>query len=234
MKYKILLLSLFLIITAQAQTGTGFSMQKLIQTEQPSEENIQSGSKGVNILLSLLLPGAGEWRMGRKNTAKFFFGTEFMLWAGYFSFNAYADVIKNDYQAFASVHAGVNPNQKNDQYWIEIGSAENIYLYNEQRLRERDIPGTYPETDLYYWQWDSKDSRRRYNQLRVNEHDWERRATFVVSGFILNRLISAVDVLRLIRKEKRAEEQRMSRLYFDYKKDRLGSDVFRLNLALRW
>ena len=64
MKYKILLLSLFIIVTAQAQTGTGFSMQKLIQTEQPSEENIQSGSKGVNILLSLLLPGAGEWRMG--------------------------------------------------------------------------------------------------------------------------------------------------------------------------
>ena len=234
MKYKILLLSLFIIVTAQAQTGTGFSMQKLIQTEQPSEENIQSGSKGVNILLSLLLPGAGEWRMGHKNTAKFFFGTEFLLWVGYFSFNAYADVIRDDFHAYASVHASANPNYKDDQYWIEIGSAENIYLYNKQRLRERDISGTYPETDLYYWQWDSKENRQRYNQLRVNAHDWERRATFVVSGFILNRLVSAVDVLRLIRKEKRALEQRMSRLYFDYNKDQSGSDVFRLNLAVRW
>jgi hypothetical protein len=56
----------------------------------------------------------------------------------------------------------------------------------------------------------------------------------VVSGFILNRLVSAVDVLRLIRQEKRALEQRMSRLYFDYNKDQSGSDVFRLNLAVRW
>jgi hypothetical protein len=234
MKFKILLLTLFIVTGMQAQTDPGFSLEKLTPPDENSPETMQSGSKGVNILLSLILPGAGEWRMGHKNTAKFFFGTEFLLWVGYFSFNAYADVIKNDYQTFASVHASANPHYKDDQYWIEIGSAENIYLYNEQKLRERDISGTYPETDLYYWQWDSKDSRGRYNQLRVNAHDWERRATFVVSGFILNRLVSAVDVLRFIRKEKRASEQRMSRLYFDYNKDQSGSDVFRLNLAVRW
>jgi hypothetical protein len=234
MKFKILLLTIFIFTGIQAQTNPGFSLEKLTPPDETSPETVQSGSKGVNILLSLILPGAGEWRMGHKNTAKFFFGTEFLLWVGYFSFNAYADVIKNDFHTFGSVHASANPHQKDDQYWIEIGSAENIYLYNEQRLRERDISGTYPETDLYYWQWDSKDSRQRYNRLRVNAHDWERRATFVVSGFILNRLVSAIDVLRLIRKEKRASEQRMSRLYFDYNKDQSGSDVFRLNLAVRW
>lgn len=203
------------------------------QSSDKIEANVSEHSKTRHILFSLLLPGAGQWGMGAKNRAKFFLGTEVMLWMGFFGTNAYADILQKNYQSYAAVHAGTTTQNKDDQYWIDIGSTSNIFEFNEQQLRQRDIQALYSDENMYYWQWDSRDNQRYYNNLRVQEHDWERRATFIVGAFILNRIVSAADVIRLISKEKK-QQRLQSYLSVSYTNSKIHNEQIQFKLNLSW
>lgn len=234
MNLKLICFALLVFISISlAQQAQPWSNGTQLQDEMENAQK-KTPSKTKNILYSLILPGAGQWSMGYKGRAKFFMGTEFLLWVGYFGTQSYANVIQRDYHGYASVHAGVNTAQKDEQYWIDIGSSDNIYAFNEQRLRDRNKDALYPEAADYYWQWDSKESRGYYNNLRVKEHNWERRATFVVGAFVLNRLVSAIDVVRIVRKENKNQDKQMSHLHFNYKTTQTGAGVLNLNFSLNW
>ncbi len=222
-------------------TTPQFLSRKLTQTAVAPEANPQeatpdqvspSGTKYV--LYSLILPGAGEWAMGHKGLGKFFVGTELVLWIAYFGTHQYIDNLNEDFQTFAALHAQVNTSGKDDRYWAAVGNNDNIYEYNQEQLQNRNLDGLFPETDFYYWQWDETENRYRYNRIRVDAHDWERRATFLLSGFILNRLISAIDVIRIIRQGKKNAQERHSRLHFDLRSTPRWGNLFRVHLSLRW
>ena len=185
------------------------------------------------VLYSLILPGAGEYAMGHKGIGKVFLGAEVVLWVAYFGTNQYISILEDDYRAYAALHAQVNTQGKNDRYWAAVGNNDNIYQYNQEQLRNRNIDGLFPETDFYYWQWDESENRYRYNRIRVDAHDWQRRATFILSGFILNRLVSAIDVVRLIRQGKQPAESH-SHLHFDLHSSPVYGDVYRVNFSYRW
>ena len=234
MKAFIVLLNIFSLAVLLAQSPSQFSGSFAGQSEEKRESPSSTGSKTKYVLYSLILPGAGQWGMGEKNRAKFFIGAEALLWMGYFSTNAYADVIQKNYQAYAAVHANIEQQDKTEQYWIDIGSADNIYAFNEQQLRERNLEAVYPESDLYYWQWDSQDNQGSYNSLRVQEHDWERRATFIVGALILNRIVSVIDVIRIIHKEKKQPSEQQSSLSLFYHTDRYNEEHYQLKLTISW
>ncbi len=190
--------------------------------------------KAKYVFLSLILPGAGQWTLNHHNRGKFFLGTDLLLWAGYFGSLSYASVLENDFQSFAAVHAGVNTSGKNDQYWIDISYSSNIYAYNEKKLVERDKNAIYSENSVNYWQWDSESNRLKYNDIRLKQLDWKRTANFVISGLVLNRLVSAIDVIRILKKESRQNKERASLLYFNYHPSPLQGDVFSVNLTMAW
>jgi hypothetical protein len=231
---KTLLSLLFISISLSLAQESDFNSVHNLQQSQSDTVQQKSGAGIKNVVYSLILPGAGQWSLGKKGRAKFFMGTEFLLWVGYFGTQSYANVIQDNYQSYAAVHAGSNSINKEEQYWIDIGSSDNIYSFNQERLRDRNKDALYPENSAFYWQWDDKDSRKYYNNLRVKEHDWERRATFIVGAFILNRVVSAIDVIRIIRKENKATENQMSRLNFNYKTTQTGAGVFKLNFTMKW
>ncbi len=231
---RILLIFLVIFFLAGVQFAQEFSLNLRQSEDGTGETEDFSPSANKNVLFSLLLPGAGQWNMGYSGRGKFFLGTDFLLWVSFFGSQAYAGVIRDNYQSFAAVHAGTHNPDKNDQYWIDVGSSDNLYSHNTAKLRDRNVKGLYPETDQYYWQWDSDDSRKTYNNLRVREHDWENRATFVIGALILNRVVSAVDVIRIIRKEKRESQNRMSRLFFTYLPHQSGMNSFKLNVTVSW
>lgn len=198
-----------------------------------AEEFRSSGGGASNVLLSLILPGAGEWRMGRKGLAKWFIGSEMVLWLGYAGSRAYTDQLQRNLQTFAAVHAGVDSDGKNGQFWIDIGTAENIYQFNRERLLERDLNGLYGEGGSYDWQWDSEDHRLDYVGQRLNRLDWKRSTNWVVAGLVLNRIVSAIDVLRLMRQDA-ADEGQQSRMSVRYANDQRQGRALHLNLAWSW
>lgn len=200
--------------------------------QENGESSLQPGIGGKNIFFSLILPGLGQWTAGEKGRAKVFFTAEVILWAGFFGSKAYANTLENDFQTFAAIHAGVNTNNKEAQYWIDVGNANNIYQFNEKRRVQRNLNATYPENGEYDWQWDEESNREEYAELRSNQRGWENTTKVMLGGLILNRIISTVDVIRLIRKRKKAEEDlSYSYFHFDYDTNYPHGETYRLNFT---
>ncbi len=181
-----------------------------------NEHSKRSAPSVKNVFLSLILPGAGEWAVGEKKLAKIFLGTEITLMLSYFGSRAYARVLERDFHAFAATHAFVDTYHKSEQYWIDIGNASNIYEFNEKKRVQRNLKATYPETPRYYWQWDAERNRIKYINLRSKQHSWEKTATFVIGGMILNRVVSMIDVVRIVRKGRSGNNRKHTRLYWQY------------------
>ncbi len=188
-----LLLAGVLFSSAPAKGNLFFSQR----TDAGVEHREKTAVNFKPVLASLVLPGWGEYQLGHKKWTTGLVLGEVMLWLGYVGITQYSRVLQKDYQAYAALHAGVNPQGKDDQYWIDIGNANNIYEFNERRRVQRNLEATYPETDFYYWQWDTEANRFRYGDLRDRQYRWERATIFIFSGMILNRLFSAINVIRL-------------------------------------
>jgi len=186
-----------------------------------------------NILYSLLVPGLGEWAAGHRTAAKIFLGADLSLIGGIIGSQAYARQLERDFHGFAAVHAGVNIAGKNSQYWIDVGNATDLFTFNERRRVQRNLKATWPETDFYFWQWDSEKNRFKYAALRSKQHNWDNASNFLVAGMIINRLISAVNVLRLIHKDKIRKEKVLRKSYFhwNFAGTKTQGKIVRLNLT---
>ena len=166
-------------------------------------------SKGKAFLYSLLMPGAGEYYIGNKTLAKTFFITELVLWTGYFSFRAYSDWKRDDMYIFAATHADANIEDKQPQYFVDLGNYNDIYQYNDSKQRRGEFFKVYSEEE-YYWYWDSAENRNKFEQMRISSDRAHNRSIFTVGGIIANHIISAIDAVwqsyiynkRLIKKAK--------------------------------
>ncbi|MBD3169849.1 MAG: hypothetical protein GF307_10230 [candidate division Zixibacteria bacterium] len=169
------------------------------------EEIITKGKKSAFKagLLSFVLPGAGEYYLGRKGRAAFFFGTEAVIWGGFFAFRAYGSWREDDYKNYAATHAGVNPDGKSEGFWEDLQFYESRDWYN---VIEGDrFGGAYPESDSYYWKWDSDASRDEYRSIRNSSEKAFRNSSFMLIAAGLNRVISFVDAIRIARSMKKTE-----------------------------
>lgn len=233
---KILIFYLLLIsisLAHSSEISNNFATV-LFESSEKDQLKLQGNFHPKYVFLSLILPGAGEYFLGHKKIAKIFFGTELLILGSYLGAQAYIDVLENDYKTFAALHANVNTYNKSEQYWIDLGNADHIFSFNEKKRIERNINALYPETPDNFWEWDSRENRLAYNKQRFKQHDWKHRLNIIIGAFIFNRIVSAVDVIRLIRKNKKSEQKQFSRLYFDYHTNRNRVDSVRLNFRVNW
>lgn len=175
----------------------------------PQEQATQTVSKGPSpgraFLYSLVLPGAGQFYAGSSKMAQIFLGSEGLLWATFLSFRAYGHWKETDYRRYATVHAGIDPDDKDYDYFVAIENYMDIRAYNEAKLQQRAVDEMYPEDDVYSWEWDSEASREDYERMRVASDRAYRRSLFVVGGIVINHIISGIDALRLARKGRATE-----------------------------
>jgi hypothetical protein len=102
-------------------------------------------------------------------------------------------------KAYAASHAGVDPAGKDMYYFTDIGNYENIYEYNDQKLRYREVELLYPLTGEYFWAWDSPSARRTFDKMRIKSATALRNATFAIGGLVANRIVSMLDIMVLTR-----------------------------------
>ena len=161
-----------------------------------SETELANGikSKGKSLLFSILVPGAGEYYLGKKTLAKSFFITELVLWAGYFSFKAYSDWKRDDMYLFAANYADADVNGKPSQFFVDIGNYSDIYEYNDAKQRRGEVFSIYSEEDNY-WSWDSAENQQKFEQMRISSDRAYHRSTFAIGGIITNHLLSAIDAV---------------------------------------
>ncbi len=192
-------------------------------------------AKAGHIFLSLLLPGAGEWAAGHKGAAKIFLGSEAALWLGYWGTQSYINILQKDMESLAALRAGTHTAGKDEQFWVDVGSAASLQEFNERKLLERDLEGTYPDTPEFRWQWQSDEDRLQYVEKRFQRLDWKRRSNWVVGAIVLNHLVSAIDVIRLIRKDVRqAQSRRRSLMNVSYAQNAWDGEVYRMKFTVQW
>ncbi|MBC8204504.1 hypothetical protein ISS30_00365 [bacterium] len=147
------------------------------------------------LLLSVLIPGAGQYYNGDKKKAAVFFGIELTLWGAVYGINAYSGWIEDDYKAFALQNAGIDLSGKDHQYFVDIGNYMNREQFNDQQLIERDYDSMYLDS-AYNWQWDSDSDRQRFKDLRIRSDSIKNTVFFVSGAIVLNHLISGIEAAK--------------------------------------
>lgn len=165
------------------------------------QENIDSKkSVGKALFLSLFVPGAGEYYADETFYTKIFFGIEVAA-IGSLLLTDYIYRSKlDDSRIFATSHAGINPSGKDNDYWRVVGKYDDIFLHNQQRLRERAIGDLIPENELNNWRWDTHKNRLKYDKKRLDAQLIRDSEAFIITAIFVNHLVSAINAVRLTRK----------------------------------
>lgn len=142
-------------------------------------------------LRSLILPGAGEYYLGKHTLAKAFFATEVTLWLSYFAFRQYGQWVRDDALAFAATHSTAEIEGKPSQFFVDIGNYIDVYQYNAAKLRFGEYEKVYNEGD-YFWSWDRDKNRQKFENMRIAGDRALNRSTFVIGAVFANHLISAI------------------------------------------
>lgn len=204
----ILLISSTIIFS---QTENSKSIQELKNTIKDSDisyntSNIainsyvssEKKSVGLGIVYSLLLPGMGELYADAYDVGKYFTIADGLLWGTFIGMSAYSNWQEDNYKSYAATAAGViNNDNKDEDFYANIGDYTSVYTYNEQKALERNFNEMYDEQS-YFWKWNSTEERRTYRDMWNSSEQASNGIRFVVGGLILNRLVSAINAARMV------------------------------------
>jgi len=195
---------------ANTTTFTGFYEKK---------PHIAEKSKGKAFIFSMLIPGAGEYYVGRKTRARSFIISELALWITFGALRVYGGWIEDEYKVFARNHAGAIPENKKHGYFVDIGNFDNIYDHNNFKLNERALDEVYPETNQYIWQWDSAANRDKFERMRIRSDNAFHRALFVTGIIFVNHVVSAIDAIWITHKHNQQVQQSQNQLNLHFGND---------------
>ena len=198
------------------------------------KEGMKSTTKAA--LLSFLLPGAGELYGGANTKGKIFVFSEASVWAGYFGFKTYGDWLEDDYKSYAASHAKVDLTGKPDVFFNQLAFYDTRDMYNQfALLYHRGEIQAYPVDNFWNWEWESKESRLYYRDLKNRSKDASRRALYMVGLSIVNRIISVVDAMKTVRTYNHKKSFELSHIKFDLKANPLGHNPrFMLYVSRSW
>jgi len=225
MKRLIVVLIIFVAFPLYAQETTlPFESQNLLaagngfhfKTDTSKQAPFQKKSPGIALLMSLILPGSGEYYAGSKQYTAWFVAAEALLWIGMYANDAYAANLTDEYKSFAAMHAGVQTSGKDWQYWTNIGKYDDIYTYNDQRLRQRLFDDVYEENQANYWMWNSHKHRITYDSKRITANEVAARVIYFQAAIGLNHLISGIHAMYRARMHNKNRDSRTAwNLQFD-------------------
>ncbi len=152
---------------------------------------------------SILIPGWGESTLKRKDQSKYFFIFEMSLWTSYLGLILSAKHKKNQYQAYAAEYAGVNPNYKNHEYWVDIGNYLDIHQHNAEHLRWRFINDLY--SNDFSWNWSSVSHMKKFEKMRIDSDMYLKYGEYMLGVITMNHIISAINSLYILKLEKKIQ-----------------------------
>ncbi len=168
-----------------------FSHQ-LIGTELPGKKNA-----GLAILYSFLLPGMGELYAESYSSGMHYTIADAALWGTFTGFNLYGAWKKDNYMSFAESRGGVNLDKKDEEYYANISIYQSIEDFNKAQELQRNYNGVY-NLNTHYWDWKNSDTRREYREMWSSSEQAYNNVRFVVGALVLNRVISAINAVRLV------------------------------------
>ncbi len=163
-------------------------------------------------LLSFLLPGLGQHRMGRTVRSKIYFSLEGIAWISAGAFYWQSVARRDAFEDYAVAYAGVSGTGHSESYYKIIAnymSNDGPGGYNEYILREaRDM--YYPDMaaiEDYYqdniltgdmsWRWENEGVYRRYSSLYSGYDVSKKRIVYTLFFALGVRVVSMVDAFKI-------------------------------------
>lgn len=160
--------------------------------------------------LSLLVPGLGHYSIGRGGRGQAFMAADAGAWGGFAGFRLQGHLRRNSYIDMAHIYGGVpSPEGRSDDYYRLVGEFGSSDQYDEEIRREArarygdDIAAREAYFEAHripadqVWRWNSEADWSRYRDKRNASHLSYKRARYLLGLAIANRLLSAVDAMRL-------------------------------------
>ncbi len=192
--------------------------------ETPAEAEREDGpSKAKALLLSVGLPGAGQYYAGHTTRAKVFFLAEAAIWTSFVVFQVQGHLRQDNYIEYAGLMAGVNAENKPEEFYRALGkymrSDPGPDSYNEDIRREaralypdsRQAQEQYLQENGYFgedgWEWQSADDQAHYKGLRKKSLFSFEKATYMLGLAVANRVLAAMDATRSVAKHSKLRDQ---------------------------
>jgi hypothetical protein len=213
---RMLLSLLILAAVACAQPRIQGSATTLSVANSPETMN-----RWVAVGMSALLPGSGEYAMGKTTRARWFLATDVMLWMSLWGSLEWQDRTLRNVHEYAVRYAGVNGQLSDDPDFLQkiadfrsretdptsSVNPEPGQSYDLDQLRAgQKMDAEFPTSASYQWNWGSLDDPQ--TQVRMQRYQdrlsqWRSAritSQALMGGLVLNRLISVADVLILGRR----------------------------------
>lgn len=183
--------------TFKLQAVSEISEFKSIDQQIAIDDVKQKKSAGLAIVYSLLLPGMGELYADAYDSGVYFTIADGVLWGTYIGMNVYGNWQKDRYISYAETNADITTENKDDDYYATISEYLSIDQYNDQKAFERNFDEMY-NTEQYFWKWNTSEERKTYRDMWVSSEQTLNDVRFVVWGLLLNRVVSAINAVRLV------------------------------------
>jgi len=151
---------------------------------------------GLAAIYSLVVPGMGELYADGFGTGKYFLAAEGVLWLTYAAFEIHGNSLRDDARTYAISRAGIDPQGKSDQFFVDIGNFLTVHDYNEKQLRDRELRKVYDPNAGFAWRWESDAARAQYRAQRIDAETMFNNKKFVVAAVIINHVASAINAAR--------------------------------------
>ncbi len=162
-------------------------------------------SKFKAIVLSALVPGAGQAYMGETSKAEVFIGLEIASWATYFGFRHHGYALENEAVSYAYTYGNLSVRNPNEDFWYAVEMNQSRSKYIEKLFREaRQIYPDSPDSQVAYvnanavagsWSWPGETEWFHFQDLRRASRDAYQRALVVTGVMIANRIASVVELI---------------------------------------
>ena len=164
-------------------------------------------SAGKAFMYSLAIPGTGHLYAGYKRGWGHL-GVEGLTWVTYFYYHGLGTSKEDEFEGYADDHWDY-------ARWISAcgcsGTDADKLIVNFQQNNKQQyyedigkIPTYFQGWDDYEAQKDDSANRHFYRGMRNDSNNYLKNARYALVVAFVNRIVSAVDVLRLVKKEKTA------------------------------
>mgnify|MGYP005864055029 CR=1 FL=1 len=151
----------------------------------------QEASPKLGVLKSAVLPGWGELSY-KSNSAYIFLGTEAALWLGFAGLRYSAHVQDMDMINYARLNAGIVDYPDGNAIWSDMSDYMS-YDDHKTAMLENRTPDKIYDTS-YQWEWDELDNLLVFEGLFRNKELTLLASEFVLTGMIVNRVASIINV----------------------------------------
>ena len=175
-----------------------FGDEKPAAKPKEAAETPKTGHKSLYkaALLSAIVPGGGQYYLGNKRAARYFFVAEAATWVAYFSWHTYGNWKKDDYVRYAAERANAQLEGKSEEFLSWVGFYDNIREFNNLG-RVSDPERAYLfDTPANHWEWQNQGDRRTYRDLRNSSKEAYRRSDFMIAAAVVDRIISIIGAVR--------------------------------------